>query len=80
MRNLIGFILCFLTIHSAAQKFETDTLIYNGDPNVYINYVILGDGYTTNEQDKFIADASSFTDELFRQSPYKEYELSLIHI
>ncbi len=74
MRNLVGFIICFLASHSVAQEFESDTLIYQGDPSIYINYVILADGYTSSEQDKFIADASSFTDELFRQSPYKEYK------
>ena len=74
MRKLIGLILCFLAVHCTAQKFESDTLIYQGDPSIYINYVILADGYTENEQNKFISDASSFIDELFRQSPYKEYK------
>ncbi|MEZ5465334.1 MAG: M64 family metallopeptidase [Lysobacteraceae bacterium] len=38
-----------------------------------VDLLILGDGYTAAEQDKFIADAKRLSDELFKVSPFKEH-------
>lgn len=58
---------------SRAQVFQVDTLRYNGHPDKYINFVILGDGYTADEQDKFIADATGLSDYLLSQPPWSNY-------
>lgn len=56
-----------------AQAFQVDTLQYKGDINKCINVVIMGDGYTIDEQDKFFADATNLSNYLFAQSPWSNY-------
>ena len=56
-----------------AQKFDVDTLVYNGNSNQYINLVILGDGYTNAEMTKFSTDATKFKDYFFQKAPYSNY-------
>lgn len=56
-----------------AQTFKVDTLQYRGDPDKYINIVILGDGYTAAQLDTFHADADTLAQYLFRTDPWKNY-------
>src|SRR3546814_8923569 len=44
----------------------------NGPPAQKVDLLILGDGYTEAERDKFIADARRLSDHLFTVSPFKE--------
>ena len=44
-----------------------------GDPATKVDFVILGDGYTAREQQKFAADARRLTEVLFSTSPFKEH-------
>jgi hypothetical protein len=44
-----------------------------GDPATKVDFVILGDGYTTRELKKFEADARRLTEVLFSTSPFKEH-------
>jgi hypothetical protein len=44
-----------------------------GDPATKVDFVILGDGYTAREQQKFAADARRLTEVLFATSPFKEH-------
>lgn len=62
-----------LLFASRAQVFQVDTLRYNGHPDKYINFVILGDGYTAAEQDKLITDATGLADYLLNQPPWSNY-------
>ncbi len=57
-----------------SQKFDTDTLLLHGSPDHGINLVFLGDGYTANEQDKFIKDAQKVLDYMFTISPFQSYK------
>ena len=52
-----------------------DTIIYRGDEDEYINFVILGDGYTAADHavGKLKTDATAFVNELLNHSPYSEY-------
>ena len=43
----------------------------SGDPNEKLDLVLLGDGYTAKEMDKFIADAKRMTNYLLNAEPYK---------
>lgn len=56
-----------------AQTFKVDTLVYHGDIDQYINFVLLGDGYTDTEQAKFIQSSKSFIAELTSETPWKNY-------
>lgn len=58
--------------HAAAQQpFRMDTLQYHGKNA--IDFVLAGDGYTADEQEKFAADARACTDYLFSVSPFSFY-------
>ena len=56
-----------------AQSFDVDTLRYNGDPSKYINFVLMGDGFTATEQTKFLTEANKITDSLFTIVPWSNY-------
>ncbi len=45
--------------------------LYNGDPHQKVDVVILGEGYTINEENKFGDDLKRFTAIFFNQEPYK---------
>lgn len=44
----------------------------NGPPETKVDLLILGDGYTEKEREKFIADARRLSDALFDVSPFRE--------
>jgi len=43
----------------------------SGDPNEKLDLVLIGDGYTAEEMDKFVADAKRVTGYLLNAEPYK---------
>jgi hypothetical protein len=48
------------------------TVFENGPPESKVDLLILGDGYTNAEKDKFHADVKRLTDVLFSVTPFKE--------
>ena len=50
---------------------DTYTYLESGDPNTKVDIVILGDGYTADEMDKFHSDVDRLVDEMFKVEPYK---------
>ncbi len=50
------------------------SLAFNGDSENRIDFVLLGDGYTTAELSKFETDAASFRQGMFAQEPFLEYQ------
>jgi len=57
---------------SASYSGEVVAIENNGDPAIKVDLLILGDGYTAYEHDKFIAKAKELTEHLFATSPFKE--------
>ena len=53
------------------SPYKTYSYIKNGNTANHVDIVILGDGYTAAEMDKFHKDVKSLTDELFTVEPYK---------
>jgi hypothetical protein len=45
----------------------------NGEPSAKVDFLILGDGYTLAEKNKFEKDARKLMDILFAHSPFKEH-------
>lgn len=81
MRPLIKphFILNFITVliislNVNAQTFQVDTILYNGDPNKFINIVFIGDGYQNNEMPDFITNVQNATNYFFSTTPFSEYK------
>ena len=66
--------------HQAAIRRESpisdvfvDHLIKNGEPSRQVDLVILGDGFTADEWDRFREQARWLVDTLFSISPFKEH-------
>jgi len=53
------------------SSYKTFPYIENGKSASHVDIVILGDGYTAAEMDKFHRDVKSLTDELFTVEPFK---------
>jgi hypothetical protein len=53
------------------NSFRTFSYLKNGKTANHVDIVILGDGYTETEMDKFHKDVSTLTDELFTVEPFK---------
>lgn len=71
---LLPFFIFFFYTSINSQVFEVETIKYNGDPNKFINLVILGDGYTSFQQSIFITKATELSNYLFAQSPWSNYK------
>jgi hypothetical protein len=65
---------CMIAMFLNAQKFKVDTILYSGPTSNRVNLVILGDGYTSSEQTKFLSDANAISTKFFQTSPYTEYK------
>lgn len=53
------------------SPYKTFPYIENGKTTNHVDIVILGDGYTADEMDKFHRDVAMLTDELFNAEPFK---------
>ncbi len=76
MKSIVALIILqyFFYFPLLAQVFQVDTLIYNGDEDKCINIVILGDGFTVDEQEDFIVNAQNLSTYLFTQAPWQNYQ------
>jgi hypothetical protein len=73
-KKILWHILPLLLVTTVqAQPFAIDTLQYQGSTTKAIDLVIVGDGYTINEQHFFHDDAVRFTNYLFKTEPFKQY-------
>ncbi len=56
------------------RRFESESfkVHYSGDPSEKVDIVIIPEGYTVNEMEKFKADCNKFTGYFFNSSPFKE--------
>ncbi|PKP53521.1 MAG: peptidase M64 [Bacteroidetes bacterium HGW-Bacteroidetes-1] len=55
------------------RKYEIYEVMINSNPEHAVDIVILPDGYTDFEMDKFKQDCDQFKEELFRFEPYSSY-------
>jgi hypothetical protein len=57
---------------SAMYADQVVAIVNNGDPAEKVDLLLLGDGYTAEEHDAFVAKAHELADILFSTSPFKE--------
>jgi hypothetical protein len=62
----------FVDTSSLPSPGEVLTIEKHGDPAAKVDFLILGDGYTARERDKFQKDARRLVEILFSYSPFKE--------
>jgi len=53
------------------SPYKTFTYVENGKPADHVDILILGDGYTAGEMEKFHKDVTTLTNELFNVEPFK---------
>jgi IgA Peptidase M64/Secretion system C-terminal sorting domain len=73
-KTILIFLQLFLLNNIYSQVFDVQNIQYKGDQNKFINIVILGDGFTLNEQQNFIDKATILTNDLFSQEPWYNYK------
>ncbi|GAL62440.1 T9SS type A sorting domain-containing protein [Algibacter lectus] len=74
MKN--AFFLFFVLVNfqfTGAQVFTTEIIKNSGDNSKRLNLVILSEGYQVSEFAKFKTDAVNYTNNMFNESPFKEY-------
>jgi PKD repeat protein len=69
----LTLVLLFFFLQSQAQFMPMEIIHYSGSPNEVTNMVIVGDGYTAAEQDKFIDDAKKAITGMLGQMPWRNY-------
>jgi PKD repeat protein len=66
----IALSLCLLVNVATGQVCPVEVINYGGAPDEYLNIVIMGDGYTNTQQDKFINDVKHAVNGFFSQEPF----------
>ncbi len=75
MKRITLILGCFLWLIAAnAQVFPVETVLDNGLASKRIKYVFLSDGYQSGELTTFISQVNAFKDNVFTQTPFKEYK------
>jgi PKD repeat protein len=72
----VFFFLIFISLGSlyAQYNMPVEVIHYSSSPSQATNMVILGDGYTIEEQAKFINDAKKASSEMLNQLPWSNYK------
>lgn len=64
--------------------WEVETLQAGGDSKNRVNILVMGDGYTSSQQDKLTNDAHNFLSKFWAASPYGNYKnffnIKLVHV
>jgi hypothetical protein len=71
---LYVFLLLTPTSEVKAQVFVVDTIMYNGDPNKFINMVFMSDGFQEAELSDYKTKVQNLSNYLFTISPFSEYK------
>lgn len=61
----------YFILKEAHNDYETIDIVKNGKPDKKVDLVILAEGYTSFEKDKFIEDAKRVSGYLFSEEPFK---------
>ncbi|MDD4215212.1 MAG: M64 family metallopeptidase, partial [Bacteroidales bacterium] len=62
----------YFIVKERRQEYPKTTILQSGDPAAKVDIVVIPEGYTSSEMDKFIQDANTFATYLFNASPYKQ--------
>ncbi len=63
----------FVNREKRGRRFKVRTLLENGPPHTKVDFLLLGDGYTAGELDKFRRDAEHWKDVILRTEPFRRY-------
>lgn len=63
----------FVNRETRGREFEVLTLLDNGPPHEKVDFLLLGDGYTAEELDKFRKDAERWKEVIVSTPPFKQH-------
>ncbi|MBW6535094.1 MAG: IgA Peptidase M64 [Mariniphaga sp.] len=61
----------YFILKEVPQPYESVSIEKNGKPENHVDLVILAEGYTVDEMDKFVEDAKRVSGYLFEEEPFK---------
>ncbi|HDR52544.1 MAG TPA: peptidase, partial [Mariniphaga anaerophila] len=61
----------YFILREKPHPYEAEVILENGNPEIKVDLVILSEGYTEVEKDKFFSDAKRVTGYLFEEDPFK---------
>ncbi len=64
----------YFIVTEQPPDFNVKKLADAGIPSQNLDIAIIGEGYTSKQQEKFIADATRFTNQLFNTQPFVRYK------
>ena len=64
----------YYILRESPKEYETKKIWASGKSEKCVDLVFLAEGYTTNEMDKFLADATRMTDYLFGTPPFDKHK------
>ncbi|MFQ5824156.1 MAG: M64 family metallopeptidase [bacterium] len=67
----------FVNREKRGQKYHVTTLLENGPPHKKVDFLLLGDGYTKDELDKFRKDAERWKKLILSTAPFKDHAKDL---
>lgn len=74
----IGVLQLFMVLSTSisvkSQTFTVNPILYNGDPNKFINFVYMGDGYRAKELSTYMEHEANTCDYLFTNEPFMQYK------
>ena len=75
-KPLSFFLLALLGLASPLVAYgePTETIVNNGPSDNRVDIVVMGDGYTASQMDKYHADVQQMMQAFFAQEPYREYQ------
>src|SRR5262245_8070769 len=74
LATLTALIVLLMSLTRLAWGEPITTIRNNGDSANRVDLVVLGDGYSVDEIDKYSSDVESFVQGLFAQEPFTEYQ------
>lgn len=64
----------YFIVKEKPKNYKTEKILDSGDPALALDIVVLPEGYTSQEMDKFRTDVQRFMGYFFKVSPFKEFK------
>ncbi len=77
LKLLLMFAIIMLqTLQANAQSFPVEAIMENGPSNEKVNFLFMGDGYTSSQMSQYISDVNNVVNEFFTQAPFNNISSS----
>jgi len=63
----------YFIIRDSIHRFKTEKILYSGSPSNHVDIAFLAEGYTSDEMEKFLADARTMADYFMSTEPFSGF-------